>query len=115
MAAIYDKALKRKDLSGIANRDKQEQVATRPEDSQSTFPSDFYSYCIHNLVDKAKAQIKEEKAKAAKAVDPKVGADVGKIVNLMAGDANRVWNILFVFRVCFLLIPRCTRSQTQQF
>ncbi|KAH9996005.1 P-loop containing nucleoside triphosphate hydrolase protein [Russula vinacea] len=41
MAAIYDKALKRKDFSGIAD-------------------------------------------------DPKAGADVGKIVNLMAGDANRV-------------------------
>lgn len=27
---------------------------------------------------------------ATKADDPKAGADVGKIVNLMAGDANRV-------------------------
>ncbi len=26
----------------------------------------------------------------SKADDPKAGADVGKIVNLMAGDANRV-------------------------
>ena len=28
-----------------------------------------------------------------KADDPKAGADVGKIVNLMAGDANRVRSI----------------------
>lgn len=29
-----------------------------------------------------------------KADDPKAGADVGKIVNLMAGDANRVRDML---------------------
>ena len=55
------------------------------------------SYLIHNLVDKTKAQKKEEKDKAAKADDPKAGADVGKIVNLMAGDADRVRNVLFLF------------------
>jgi hypothetical protein len=38
---------------------------------------------------KAKAK-KADKDKMAKADDPKAGADVGKIVNLMAGDANRV-------------------------
>lgn len=37
-----------------------------------------------------KAKKKEDKEKADKADDPKAGADVGKIVNLMAGDANRV-------------------------
>ena len=37
---------------------------------------------------------KAEKAKAEKADDPKAGADIGKIVNLMAGDANRVSRIL---------------------
>ncbi|KAI0065886.1 multidrug resistance-associated ABC transporter [Artomyces pyxidatus] len=58
MAAIYDKALKRKDFSGIVDKDK------APTGTQT----------------------KEE---AAKADDPKAGADVGKIVNLMAGDANR--------------------------
>jgi hypothetical protein len=39
---------------------------------------------------KSRAKAKEDKAKTAKADDPKAGADVGKIVNLMAGDANRV-------------------------
>ena len=54
MTAIYDKALKRKDFSGIVDKDK-----------------------------------KDEKDKD-KADDPKAGADIGKIVNLMSGDANRV-------------------------
>ncbi|KAI0696160.1 multidrug resistance-associated ABC transporter [Cytidiella melzeri] len=60
MTSIYDKALKRKDFSGI--------------------------------VDKNGAAKKgpEQKGKHPKADDPKAGADVGKIVNLMAGDANRV-------------------------
>ena len=40
--------------------------------------------------DKKKDKKKIEKEKEAKSDDPKAGADVGKIVNLMAGDANRV-------------------------
>ncbi len=59
MAAIYDKALKRKDYSGIVDKDNKQDP-------------------------KASAEAE------AKADDPKAGADVGKIVNLMAGDANRV-------------------------
>jgi hypothetical protein len=37
-----------------------------------------------------KAKRREAKEKSANADDPKAGADVGKIVNLMAGDANKV-------------------------
>ncbi|KAI0639291.1 multidrug resistance-associated ABC transporter [Trametes polyzona] len=61
MASIYDKALKRKDFSGIVDKDagvKKPQGAGKKPD--------------------------------AKADDPKAGADIGKIVNLMAGDANRI-------------------------
>ncbi len=68
MAAIYDKALKRKDFSGIVNKDNSK------EDSTS---------------DGKKGSKASNEAKA-KADDPKAGADIGKIVNLMAGDANRV-------------------------
>ena len=57
---------------------------------------------IQTLVDKTKAQKKEEKDKAAKADDAKAGADVGKIVNLMAGDANRVCGLLLFFLIVFL-------------
>ena len=48
------------------------------------------------MVGKTKAQKKQEKDEAAKVDDPKAGADVGKIVNLISGDSNRVQNI-----VCF--------------
>lgn len=60
MASIYDKALKRKDFSGIVSKDEKKETG------------------------------KESAKESAKADDPKAGADVGKIVNLMAGDANRV-------------------------
>jgi hypothetical protein len=39
-----------------------------------------------------KERRREEKREREKADDPKAGADVGKIVNLMAGDANKVIN-----------------------
>ena len=45
---------------------------------------------------KTKAEKKQEKEKAAKADDPKAGADAGKIVNLMAGDANCVSKFSFL-------------------
>ena len=45
---------------------------------------------------KMKAEKKQEKEKAAKADDPKAGADVGKIINLMAEDANRVSKFSFL-------------------
>ena len=54
MAAIYDKALKRKDFSGIVDKDAAEKKARPPG-------------------------AKED----AKADEPKAGADIGKIVNLM--------------------------------
>ncbi|THH14161.1 hypothetical protein EW146_g6141 [Bondarzewia mesenterica] len=63
MASIYDKALKRKDFSGIIDKDNIKK-ASEPG---------------------AKKGKEDEKAD-----DPKAGADVGKIVNLMAGDANRI-------------------------
>ena len=56
----------------------------------------FYIFNSH-LVDKTKAEKKEEEDKVAKADDPKAGADIGKIVNLIAGDATRVQNIICFF------------------
>jgi len=64
MAAIYDKALKRQDYSGIIDQDKAKEAADK------------------------KAGIKAVENPTAD--DPKAGADVGKIVNLMAVDANRI-------------------------
>ena len=96
MASIYDKALKRKDFSGVTNKDKEEVATT---DSKSKFFSEFPSFFSSHMVDKTKAQKKEEEDKAAKADDPKAGAGVGKIVNLIAGDSNRVRNITYFSRL----------------
>ena len=67
----------------------------------SIFQNLLTFFPIHTLVDKTKAQKKEEKDKAAKADDPKAGADVGKIVNLIHGDCNRVRNIIYFSRLSF--------------
>lgn len=96
MASIYDKSLKRKDFSGIVDKDAGEKKAT-------------------------KISVKPD----SKADDPKAGADIGKIVNLMAGDANRVSMTVsamyFLYGAPFEIIiaslflyqyvtSRCTRS-----
>ena len=86
MAAIYDKSLKRKDFSGVVNKDnsKEDSASNGKKDSKSSTEA-------------------EEKAD-----DPKAGADVGKIVNLMAGDANRVASMSstmnFIYGSKFILI-----------
>ncbi|KAF9526193.1 multidrug resistance-associated ABC transporter [Crepidotus variabilis] len=95
MAAIYDKALKRKDYSGIINKDKKEEPAAQPSEG----PVD---------AKQAKKDKKDKKDKAAKADEPKAGADVGKIVNLMAGDANRISHMVsgayFIYGAPFEII-----------
>jgi hypothetical protein len=63
MAAIYEKALRRKDFSGVTNKD-----ITNPDQDHDTSTT--------------KSKGPEPKAKTA-------GADIGKIVNLMSSDANR--------------------------
>ncbi|KAF5326729.1 hypothetical protein D9619_003945 [Psilocybe cf. subviscida] len=68
MAAIYDKSLKRKDFSGVVNKDDQGEKATVPGAKTS------------------KAQAAANK----KNDNPKAGADIGKIVNLMSSDCNRL-------------------------
>ncbi|KAF9219896.1 P-loop containing nucleoside triphosphate hydrolase protein [Gyrodon lividus] len=64
MAAIYDKALKRQDYSGVVDQAKAKVIA----DEKSGPPA----------------------SETRNSDDPKAGADVGKIVNLMAVDANKV-------------------------
>jgi hypothetical protein len=68
MAAIYEKSLKRKDFSGIVNKDNTNEDSIKNEKKDSKLSAEA----------------------EAKADDPKAGADIGKIVNLMAGDANSV-------------------------
>ncbi|PFH45713.1 hypothetical protein AMATHDRAFT_158119 [Amanita thiersii Skay4041] len=76
MASIYDKALKRKDFSGIVDKNK---VNEKQDEEPSA-----------QMKKQKKDKKREGKEKEDTADDPKAGADVGKIVNLMAGDANRV-------------------------
>ncbi|KAI0308316.1 hypothetical protein B0F90DRAFT_1681863 [Multifurca ochricompacta] len=89
MASIYDKALKRKDFSGIVDKD----------GSKNPSGPD------------AKKDSKESAEAAAKENDPKAGADIGKIVNLMAGDTNRVAmmasTLYFIYGSPFELIIAC--------
>jgi hypothetical protein len=84
MAAIYDKALKRRDFSGVIDQDKAKEAAEKKAAVAAGTPP------VLSKAEK-KAKDKADKKKAEKADDPKAGAaDTGKIVNLMAGDANRI-------------------------
>ena len=74
MAAIYDKSLKRKDFSGIVDDDKVAEAKERKDAKDAAAKG---------------IDVKRDK-KGDKEDDPRAGANVGKIVNLMSGDANRV-------------------------
>ncbi|KAJ6577612.1 multidrug resistance-associated ABC transporter [Mycena capillaripes] len=80
IAAVYDKALKRKDFSGLVDRDKAREAAERKAGTKTQTQT--------------KAQKQAAARRAEKADDPKAGADTGKIVNLMAGDQTRVSTIV---------------------
>ncbi|TFK50640.1 multidrug resistance-associated ABC transporter [Heliocybe sulcata] len=76
MAAIYAKALTRKDFSGIVDSEKARDVKDAKDNKKESKPQDD---------------------------DPKAGADTGKIVNLMAVDSNRV--AFLVSGMYFLYMP----------
>ncbi|KAH6873975.1 multidrug resistance-associated ABC transporter [Coprinopsis sp. MPI-PUGE-AT-0042] len=88
MAAIYDKALKRRDYAGIVSS----QAPKADEEAAKKQPSEASSSKKMSRAERKKEKkaqkLKKEKAEAND--EPKAGADVGKIVNLMAGDANRI-------------------------
>lgn len=89
MAAIYDKALKRKDFSGIIDKDKADEAKEKKKSAEE------------------KAKDKKDKKKNDTADDPQAGANIGKIVNLMSGDANRVSEIYpdFCLHTLIIFIP----------
>ncbi|KAF9235883.1 hypothetical protein BU15DRAFT_77487 [Melanogaster broomeanus] len=68
MAAVYDKALKRRDYSGVIDQSKVKETI-----------------CEKNGLPASENHNSD---------DPKAGADVGKIVNLMAVDANKIAKVV---------------------
>jgi ABC-type multidrug transport system fused ATPase/permease subunit len=86
MAAIFEKSLKRKDLSGSINKEDQAKEKDKAKDGGKG---------------KGKADASGSEKESLKA-----GADIGKIVNLMSTDANRISNMvaaLTMLYVSFLL------------
>jgi hypothetical protein len=128
MASIYDKALKRKDFSGIVEKEKEKEkekvgdgvggeegmagIDTNGTSSNLLLCSlEFWWMLMEGSFggfigkkrarDKKRKEEKDKKEKDKKranekADDPKAGADVGKIVNLMAGDANKVAHLIIL-------------------
>lgn len=86
MAAIYEKSLKRKDFSGSTEKGKRSEETTSANGKSSGQPT-----------------AANGKEGAKKPESNKAGADIGKIVNLMSADANRVSNMisgLYFIYVC---------------
>ncbi|KAH8109668.1 hypothetical protein DFH11DRAFT_1843160 [Phellopilus nigrolimitatus] len=99
MSAIYDKALKRRDFSGVVNTDAKDAKLDADEGNKTKGGK------------RDKKAEKKEKERKEKADDPKAGADVGKIVNLMAGDANRISMLVsgmyFIYGAPFEIVIAC--------
>lgn len=92
MASVYDKALKRCDVSGSFKKEKDDaEVQGHPKKSST------------------KSQVSRKKDKSA---DDTSSADIGKIVNLMSGDAHRVAMFVssayFFYGAPFEIIIACT-------
>ncbi|KAJ7080949.1 multidrug resistance-associated ABC transporter [Mycena belliarum] len=89
IAAVYDKALKRRDYSGLVDKD-------GPVKGASSFgAADSPALKANGKPNEAASKGGSKKTKSdANEDDPTPGASTGKIVNLMAGDQTRVSTIV---------------------
>ncbi|KAI0030294.1 multidrug resistance-associated ABC transporter [Vararia minispora EC-137] len=98
MAAIFDKALKRKDVSGVV-------AAGKTRADGDTEPGKSNGSDAGTKADKSKTKQGEPLN------GTKVGADIGKIVNMMSGDASSISNAAaIIYLLCaapFELILGC--------
>ncbi|KAF8502966.1 ABC transporter type 1, transmembrane domain-containing protein [Gautieria morchelliformis] len=105
MASIYAKALVRKDYSGIVDKKDGEQEK-QDDKTMSTPNSTSKSSETRSNVDK---KSKSKDAKGGTKI--RSGADVGKIVQLMSGDANRISGTVtyayFIYGAPFEIIIAC--------
>jgi hypothetical protein len=86
MAALYDKALKRKDFSGIT-QDRTTGSADPPAKSKKGAERQGKNgEDVKKLVVEVGGNTKIDDKQSHK----KAGADIGKIIQLMAGDTNRI-------------------------
>lgn len=84
MAAIYEKALKRKDFSGVT--DEKSASESRPATPEPIADGKDAKKGKKGAAKKSKLESKAE--------DTRSSADVGKIVQLMSGDTNRIANMV---------------------
>ena len=101
MASIYAKALVRKDYSGIINK---KDVEQRENDDKSTSSPERTDDRPNK---RKKSESKEEKSDTKNTP----GADVGKIVQLMSGDASSVSQMIGI--AYFIYVSFCIVSHSQ--
>ena len=105
MASIYAKALVRKDYSGIIDP---KDVEQRKNDHKSTSSPDLTPESTANKSNKHR---KSESKEANGDTKNTQGADVGKIVQLMSGDANRVSQMVGGAYFIYVSFPHCVCAQ----
>jgi ABC-type multidrug transport system fused ATPase/permease subunit len=86
MAALYEKALKRKDFSGVT-QDRAMAGSSSPEEEGDGSKG---KGAKDSKKDKKGNKASDAKKDEGKDGHKKAGADIGKIVQLMAGDTNRI-------------------------
>lgn len=102
MSLIYEKALKRKDYSGIVSKREEGPGGGKGKEKENTKNEDTEGGKERKGKDAGKGSTDK---KAVPESNP--GADVGKIVNLMSSDANLVSIVLCHLRRGSMIFVSC--------